>query len=809
MTAALDGLGVLDFSWGLAGAMTTMVLADNGADVVKIEPPGGDPQRDQPAFAQWHRGKRSVVIDLATPDGRRRARDLAAGADVLVQSWRPGVAERLGLGYTSLAIDNPSLVYCDITGFGPRGPFSRIKGYEAIVGAKAGIMAYEDRPRYAPVPGASFGASHGALQGILAALFERDGSGRGQKVEASLVQGLTAYDLYHWLSFQDRERFAAAISAATSYSPIQGLIAFTRDGRWLQLSNYRPQLFRAFLRAVELDEWYQSAAGRDESPAAMIDVVLRRLHERTLDEWMAIFLADPDIGVEPFRTPLEAMQHDQLVYNGDVVDVAHPSLGATRQLGPMVKMTRTPAVLGAVDPPLGTAPADFTGFRTRSGPPAVTAPQSTDRRSERGPLTGVTILELAWFYAAPFGMALLADLGARVIKVEGAEGDPHRYQSGIPEHAGVKGLQGKESVVIDYRKPEGEAILHRLVARADLVMSNYRQANKQLSRDGYDRLAAHNPELVYLYAGAYGSGGPYSARPAFAPTMSVAAGQRAYQLGWPHALQRVEEISFEAGSERWARINSWDGGLTLNGDASAAVAVGTAALLGLVARQRNGVGQYLETTMLCSNAYVVSEEFFDYPGKVAAAGHDVDGVHALYRLYPTAAGWIFLAAPLPSEWDDLCRALQESTGDTSLLFDDLRFADAESRRANDMALAGVLTTVFATRAAAEWESILTRHDVAGVEVSQQSLSEFTISSPSVIENGFVADVEHPRFGPHRRHGPMVTLSRTPGAVGPGSLLGQHTRKVLAELGYSEADMTSLRAKGIVNWPDESRAEPLR
>jgi crotonobetainyl-CoA:carnitine CoA-transferase CaiB-like acyl-CoA transferase len=464
-------------------------------------------------------------------------------------------------------------------------------------------------------------------------------------------------------------------------------------------------------------------------------------------------------------------------------------------------MTRTPAVLGAVDPPLRTATTDFTGFRTRTGAPRAPAQQATDRGAARGPLTGVTIVELAWFYAAPFGLALLADLGARVIKVEGPEGDPHRYQSGVPEHAGVKGLQGKESVVIDYRQPEGEEILHRLVARADLVMSNYRQANHQRSRDSYDRLAAHNADLVYLYAGAYGSGGPYSARPAFAPTMSVAAGQRAYQLGWPRALERIEEISFAAGSARWAHINRWDGGLTLNGDASAAVAVGTAALLGLVARQRNGVGQYMETTMLCSNAYVVSEEFFDYPGKVAAAAHDVDGVHALYRLYPTGAGWIFLAAPLPSEWDDLCRALQESTGDSSLLFDDHRFASTASRRAHDQELAGVLTKVFATRGAAEWESILTRHDVAGVEVSRRSLSEFTISSPTVIENGFVAGVEHPRFGPHRRHGPMVTLSRTPGTVGAGSLVGQHTRKVLAELGYREADMASLRAKGIIDWPD--------
>src|SRR6202011_5002236 len=168
-------------------------------------------------------------------------------------------------------------------------------------------------------------------------------------------------------------------------------------------------------------------------------------------------------------------------------------------------------------------------------------------------------------------------------------------------------------------------------------MCNYRQTNRQLSRESYERLMPSNPDLVYLYAAAYGSEGRYNTRPAFAPTMSVAAGQRAYQLGWQQALHRVEEISFEQGMDRLAHINTWNGGLTQNGDAPAAVAVGTAALLGLVARQRTGVGQYLETTMICSNAYIVSDEFFNYPNKVAATTHNEDGVNALSRLYPTAA----------------------------------------------------------------------------------------------------------------------------------------------------------------------------
>ena len=221
----------------------------------------------------------------------------------MVQSWRPGVAERLGLGYDDLASVKPELIFCAITGFGPSGPLAGVKGYDAIVAAKAGVMSYSDRPRFAAVPGASFGASQGALQGILAALYVRGCGGPGQKVEASLVQGLTGYDLYNWLTVQQPERFAPVMKAQTLYTPAQGMIAFTRDGRWLQFANFRPHLLAAFLDATGLRREYGVAQERGATVDMLTEIVLKRLHEKTLDEWMDIFLASEDIGVEPFRTP--------------------------------------------------------------------------------------------------------------------------------------------------------------------------------------------------------------------------------------------------------------------------------------------------------------------------------------------------------------------------------------------------------------------------------------------------------------------------------------------------------------------------
>jgi len=457
--AALDGLCVVDLSGSLAGALTSMVLGDNGADVITVEPLGGDGLRAFPAYAMWHRGHRSVIADVTTASGRERVIDLTDGADVVVQDWRPHVARRLGLDHDRLAESNPRVVTCVITGFGSAGPWSAIKGYEGVVSAKAGAFTVDGRPRFSPVPAGSFGAANGALQGVLAALYQREDTARGQRVEASLLQGLTAFDLYDWLaklvppSLMVRKGPAGV--GATVYPAISGLVAFTKDGRCVQFGNFLPHQLDAFLRATGLQEWYRD--GVERSTEEVLSVARRRIHERTWDEWNEAFARESDIAGEPHRTTEEATRHPQLVHNGDVVEIDDQKLGRTRQLGALVRLARTPARLA-----------------------------------------GVTILELAWFYAAPFGTALLADLGARVIKVENLEGVPHRSQTGVEEFAGVKALQGKESIALDTSRPEGMEVLRRLVRRSDAVMRNFRQQAAVRMKIDYDALVGEKEDLVYL-----------------------------------------------------------------------------------------------------------------------------------------------------------------------------------------------------------------------------------------------------------------------------------------------------------------------
>ena len=220
MGGALDGLRAVDFSNSLTGAHVGQLLADFGADVVHVEPPGGSVLRTQPAWPFWTRGQRSVVLDLNHDDDARVARSLATRADVVIETWRPGVAERFGLGYEELAARNPALVYVSVTGFGRDHPWSQLKCYEPIVMAKVGgltafgNLSQRDGPSFVATPYCAYTASQLALQGVLAALYEREVSGVGQRVDTTLVQGMLAHDTWNWIVRLLTSQYPGALTAA-------------------------------------------------------------------------------------------------------------------------------------------------------------------------------------------------------------------------------------------------------------------------------------------------------------------------------------------------------------------------------------------------------------------------------------------------------------------------------------------------------------------------------------------------------------------------------------------------------------------
>jgi crotonobetainyl-CoA:carnitine CoA-transferase CaiB-like acyl-CoA transferase len=808
----LRGLRVIDLSPTRVGAQASQTLADFGADVVWVEPPGGGALRGQASFPFLARGKRSLVADLRTGEGAGRVRRLAETADVLIETFRPGVADRLGVGYEELAAVNPGLVYASVTGFGRRGPWAGLKGYEGVVGAVLGLQASFDsmfaggHPPFVSVPWCSFAASQTALHGILTALLERERSGCGQWVETNLAQALGTLDPWMWFLYLVTERWPEAYTPVAAVnekgvpnSPMTYtlLVAQTKDGRWLQFSQNLPWLFEALLRSLDLEwmltdpEWKGIPVFDDEERRLELWVrMLEAARQKTLAEWEQVFATDHDVFAELYRSGPEVLAHPQLVHEGSVVEITDPERGPVRQPGPLVRMAGTPADVGRPAPVLGTDdPLDWKSPLDR---PVTAAPPAAPPKG-RLPLDGVTILELAVIYAAPYGAALLTDLGARVIKIEPLTGDPGRNLAGFPEAGAAKSTQGKESVALDISTPQGVEIVHELAARADIVLEGFRDGVAQRHHVDAETLLGINPRLVYLSAHGYGVGGPYSDRPAFAPSIAAAGGVAAGHFG--HAgserpLGSIDEIREQSNRHRGAASSRY-----ANTDGFSALAVATSLLLGLLARERGAGGQEMFTSMLHTTAHAMADQVVDYAGSPGGAGPgpDMRGPGALYRIYDAADGWVFLAAPQAGEWDRLVDVLEPYVD----LRTDPRFSSPADRRAHDPALTDVLTEVFLTRRKDEWEQDLTAADVACVVVATGLNEPILIAEEFGRASGYIADVCHPVFEDHPRLAPVVRFSRSATQAKPGTLCGTATEKVLQELGYRDEQIADLRARKVI------------
>ena len=796
--APCDGLRVVDFTRGMFGNLAAMILADYGAEVVKIEQPGGDSFRDAPAWGFWNRGKGSIEADLKDEAAAERVRALISGADVLIENFRPGVMDRLGLGVEVLRGRNPRLVYCSMTGFGARGPWQRRKGYEGVVNAKTGRMrefsgiADREGPGFTAVPSAGFGALHGALQGILAALHVRRRTGRGSHVETSLLQGNTAYDMIRWYALQAASNDPLAADRLRSWGAVQHqiprpnyLTAVTRDGVWLQFANTMPHLFMAQMVALGLTDLYSDpryvdlpALSDPDDSEGVWEAVLERVREKTWAEWKAILDEERDVAVEPFHTVEQAFDHPQVRHNGHVVRV-----GGQEQAGPLVRMAELPAVAPRPAPALGVS----SELLDRPWEPREPGPEGA---APTAPLDGVTVVDFATYYATPFGSSLLADLGARVIKVEPPEGDYSRYVAGRMLHFKTTG--GKESLAIDLKTGEGREVVHRMLAHADIVLHNFRPGVADRLGIGYEHTKQLNPRVVYHYGASYGDSGPYSFKPAFHPIAGAIGGGAIAQMP-PSELDPADaELPIEELKQKaWRLLQANEG----NPDVNAALSVGTALLLGLHGREEHGRGQYQTTSMLCANIYANGDAALRYEGKPARVEPDalLLGVGPLSRLYQTADdGWVFVAAPFEHEW----RALATAIGREELLGDP-RFVSRAARAEHADALAEALAETFATRDADGWERLLAEHDVACARADGPTVAEFAVEEPSNYELGFTVPVEHPIYGRYARHGAIVTLDSAPARIGPACEVGEHSERILAELGYSSEEIEALAGAGVV------------
>ncbi|MEE2664019.1 MAG: CoA transferase [Myxococcota bacterium] len=783
---ALDGLRVIELGSSASVAVAGLVLADNGADVIGVEPPTGSALRSHAAFAMWARGKRSLVADLSTDAGRAALDARLVDADVLLVGLKPAAVDRLGLDPERLAASNPRLVQCAVSGFGTRGPFRDVAVWDGIVSARGGRMQQfaslhgGERPAYVAVPVASHAAAMLTLQGVLGALRERERTGRGQRLETSLLQALTVYDMMSW--------FPGA-SWEPSYVDMPFIpysVARTADGVWVQFAQNGPRLFGALVRVLDLDPNVSPPMDlrgqKIEQLQAFRTSLQERMLTRTWPEWQEIFAGEREISAEPFLSPGEALDHPQLASTGDSIE-----LDGVRQLGPLIRLSETPGRPGPRVPALGDAAAR--GWTS----PALAGIEPTAPPASGGLFEGVTLLEFATWIATPFGATLMADLGARVIKVEPLGGDPMRGPAAI----GTKMVQGKQSIALDLKTPEGREIAHRLVARADALAHNYRPGVPERLGIDWETLREINPRLVYLYGASYGSTGPMSSKPAFHVTAGAISGGARAQAGsdalppgdTPLSLREIASLS--------RRLELANEG---NPDFNAAAGVAAALALGLYTRERTGRGQALETRMMLTNAYTNSKDFVDFEGRPARELPDAQllGLGALYRLYATSQGWVFLAAPAQRDFERLCAA-----AGCAALLEDSRFAAAESRARHDEELAGELVQLFATRSADDWEQRLTERGVACVRADEGPPARWIYQHPNAAQLGWYTEVAESDSaqGAYRRYGKLVTQDRETGPLRGAFRAGEDTRALLAELDYGEAEIAALLERGVVAEPD--------
>jgi crotonobetainyl-CoA:carnitine CoA-transferase CaiB-like acyl-CoA transferase len=369
VAAPLTGIRVLDFTRQMSGPYAALMLSDYGANVIKVESiPTGDGSRttgtdfidgESALFLMWNRGKRSIALDLRTSEGLDVALRLAAQADVVLENYRPGVADRIGIGYGALSRQNERLVYCSISAFGETGPLADAPGTDPVVQAMSGVMSVTGErgggPALVGVPVADFTAAMLGFQGVLLALLAREHTGRGQKVGISMLDGLlsalTTRLATHWNTGVDPVACGSAHSVVVPYQAFATKDGHVVAGVWG--NEGWPRFCKAIDRPdLENDPRYASNVGRIRLRDELEPVLDAIFATRTSAEWETRFREHGALFGPVYRFS-EILSHPQVTGRGLVQQVEHPTLGQINQLGPVIELHDTPGGIAGPPPLLG------------------------------------------------------------------------------------------------------------------------------------------------------------------------------------------------------------------------------------------------------------------------------------------------------------------------------------------------------------------------------------------------------------------------------------------------------------------------
>ena len=612
--SAFDGIRVLDCSQGLSGPMAAMLLADFGAEVLKLEPPEGDRASAAPGFVAWNRNKHRLTLDLATE--RARFDELLAGADVAMFDHGPTALASLGLQAETLTAANPRLIHLWVPPYGTKGGWSDLPAHHASLTGLSGAAfrqgSYADQPIWHVAPLVQYAQATLAAAAAAAALLERSASGLGQAVVVSGLHAMaeTACPLGA-LGGGDRGG-GHPLGGGASYRLYQ-----CGDGQWLFLGTLFSHFFAHALEALDLtygEAWDIGSAIQD------------KLLSGPRDHWLALF-REHDAPAGPVDRRADWLMSDIVRANELGVVLNHPTLGPVEMPGVLARLEATPGSVRHFT-------RDATPERLTAFAAAHASSPIADAKRPVLPLAGVRVLDLGTVVAGAYAGTILANFGADVVKVEPADGDP--FRSGGPGFMNYN--RGKRGLGVNLKRPEGRALFLDLARTADVVLDNYRLGVRERLGIDYAALRAVNPRIVSCSANTYGSRGPDARLPGFDPLLQARSGMMAAQGG-------------EDGEPVFHTI-------PINDVATAALTA-FAIIAALNAREITGEGQNVETSLAAASTLYQFGELTTYAGRPPCpdGSRDCVGFTALDRYYRCSDGWLTLACTAPGHFAALAGAL--------------------------------------------------------------------------------------------------------------------------------------------------------
>ncbi len=791
--SALDGLRVLELGHQIAAPYCTKLLADLGADVIKVERPGGDPlrawgpfrnnERDPDAsglFRYLNANKRSVVLDLKTPQGLAAAKRLAADADLVVENFRPGTLERWGLGPEALRELNPSIALVRISSFGQTGPYRDYPATDVVLQTAGGWVSSHSGPGHEPVRiggrmpeyvSAAFAAC-AALTAVQGAR-QRDES---VQVDLSMLECLVGTLAYPMLAAAVTSSLPQAPAPARTAARAPFGILRCKDG-FVGINILTAVHWANACRAIGAPEYAESRAEVSQDPAEYEAFMAklrpwldRHTAEEILEQCQALRI--PTAVVGNGQTLVESSQ-----FTARAFFVDEPG-GEFVQPGFPYRLSVSAPELRSAAPTLAEA-AEPPSWRPRDGAPLDVQPEDVDL-----PLRGTRVLDLGTFWAGPYMGMYLASMGADVIKIESIQRpdgfrfigtfDPAAedwYEAGTLFQATNL---GKRNVTLDLSREEGRALLLRLVETADVLIENFAPRVMERFRLDYPQIREARPDIVMVRMPAFGLEGPW----------------RDY-TGWAMAIAQAAGISWITGDP--------SDELPRNPGAFVDPAVAMHALVAIQAalaqRRKSGEGQLIEMAQLETAACMCPEPIIEYSlsGRTQGPEGNRSRHQAPEGVYPCAdGGHVGLSVRDDADWSRLVEVL----GTPDWARDDALSTPA-GRRARADALDARLREWTAGRDAEEIARLL---QARGVPAAELLLAPRMYGEPQLEARHYYQTLDHPVTGERRYPGWPMRFSFTSGEAHPSGspTLGQHNDEVLAgELGLKTAELERLRKDEII------------